>query len=233
MKTLFIHLLLGATLLCQAQGDSTTVTLNADSSKSFKTYPFDFPKSTFRFKPFLVSQSALAAEYEIYGTKRSRSTVIGFEATLLQSSDSEVRGGAIELENRTYFDRSVYSGDNDEMLFYISYGIKFGTYDLYSINFEGDYIEYDDPSTQWTVETKWEEVESVIDESFNRLFVNLKVGLQYVAFKKISLDMNVGAGLWYNSKFIDKVEVYDNYSVQKLLKKGIHPTIHLAIGLAN
>ena len=228
MKSILTYLFIGIVFITNAQNDS----IPSDTNNTYHKYPNAFPNATFRFKPFLVSQSALAAEYEIYGKNRSRSFVIGTEAVLLQNSSSQVRGGAIELENRTYFDRSIYNGKNDEMLFYISYGVKFGTYDFYAESTDWEYVENDDPTTSW-VESDYKEITNIVDERFNRLFVNLKVGLQYIAFKKISIDMNLGAGLWYNSKFIEKREVYSDYAVKSLLKSGIKPTMHLAIGLAN
>ena len=214
MKVLFSILLLFSLSIIFAQTDSSTTV-------SYRKYPEDFQRTAFRFKPFMVIQSTLAGEIELFSKKRPASFVFGAEATLLRDNLMDIVGGAIESDRRAYLNRSISNKENSEFMFYISYGLKFSHYqfkydfeDYYGYNYY-DYIS--------------------VEDYFSQLALNLKVGIQFLAFEKISIDTNLGAGVRYNTKrLIDESYYFSKpYTFDAIIRHGIQPTIHLAIGLAN
>ena len=214
MKNIYTFVLLFLANSLFAQIDSTNL--------GYKTYPNDFQNSALRFKPFMMIQNTLGAEYEIYSKKRASSIVIGAEATVVQIDDIEIYGGAIELDKRIYLDRSIFDQDNSEAMFYISYGGKFGTYKTDYTYTDYSYSSYD---------YSYEEVTK--SKQFNKVAINLKVGLEFLAFEKISIDTNIGGGIQYNNRNFPESEWVDNFTFDSITRKGIQPTIHIAIGLAN
>lgn len=218
-----------------SQVDSTSTEILNKEEQTHFSYPQDFPGNTFRFKPFMVAQSTLSAEYEIYSKSRPSSFVIAFEATLQQTNTSDIVGGGLEIDKRTYFNRSLGSKKNSETMFYISYGAKYNHYEIDYTYYESNYVpyQYDDYYGYPQTSQIYDPIEKSGFFEFNKVSINLKVGVQFVAFKKISIDTNLGTGIRYNS-IKDKPETYgSNFTYDAIYRQGIQPTIHFAVGLAN
>lgn len=211
MKLVLSTYLLVVSVLGFSQTDTSGVT--------YRQYPSDFQKIAYRFKPFMVIQSTLAGELELFSKKRPSSLVFGVEATLLQEEFMDITGGAIEVDRRSYLNRSITESTNSETMFYLSYGMKFSHYQ-YKYTYDEDYMG-----------TKFISVE----DYFSQLALNLKAGIQFLAFNKISIDTNLGAGIRYNTKkSLNETYTYNTpFTFDAIIRHGIQPTIHLAIGLAN
>lgn len=212
MKTIASALLLLAiSVLGFSQVDTTGV--------AYRQYPSDFQKLAYRFKPFMVIQSTLAGELELFSKKRPSSLVLGIEATLLQKEFMDIIGGAAEIDRRSYLNRSITESTNSETMFYLSYGVKFSHYQ-YQYTYDEDYMGENFIS---------------VENYFSQLALNLKAGIQFLAFNKISIDTNLGAGIRYNTKkALDETHTYNApFTFDAIIRHGIQPTVHLAIGLAN
>lgn len=240
MKTTGLFILFGLiTTIGLSQVDSTDATTSeiaATETSSHQNYPADFPGNTFRFKPFMVAQSTLSVEYEVFSKTKPSSFVLAFEATLQQTNTNDIVGGGIEVDRRMYFNRSLGSGKDSETMFYISYGAKYNHYEIDYTYFESNYEPYtytDYYGYPQTSQSYGEPIEKTGFYEFNKVSINLKVGVQFVAFKKISIDSNIGTGIRYNSIKNEPDTFGSNFTSDAIFRQGIQPTIHFSVGLAN
>lgn len=195
-----------------------------DSSSTYFKYPDQFQKQAFRFKPFMVARNALGGELELFSKKTASSIVIGSEIILYQEDDTEIFGGGIELNRRSYLNRSIKETNDSQYLFYMGYGVKFNY-------FKHDYTEFtyeEDPITFRTITTPVNNT-----QEFQTIALYIRAGIQILAFEKISIDMNIGAGVRYPFQDIVDSNYNDSFTFEAISRKGIIPTIHLGIGLAN